>query len=84
MAQERQPVALTRFFLLHGTIGAVVLGILCGCPLLDPRGSIDDAENQDGRTNIERPDHRIGDDTRGRGIGNAQGGEEEREDIADE
>ena len=50
--QERQPVGL---FLFHLFLGFIILRILSRCPFLDLQNRVNNTENQDSCTYIERP-----------------------------
>ena len=51
-------------------------------PLFHLPHGVDDAKDEDGGTHVEAVNHRIGYRSLGGGVGDAQGGEDEREDIA--
>ena len=71
--EQSKPVSLV--FLL-GWCGVIFI-ILVGCPLLHLQRSVDDTNDEDSCTNIERPDDRIGHYTLGSHILNAYPCEEE-------
>ena len=75
--QQRDPVG--RFFLLFRY--GIVLRIVLRIPLLNLRGGVDHAEDQDSGTYIERPDDRVGNHALICHIADTKEGEEEGEHI---
>ena len=62
----------------------MVFGILLRRHLLYFHGSVDDAEYQYGRSDVERVDYRVGDYAFGRNVAYADEREEEREYVSDQ
>ena len=78
--QQREPVG--RIFLVSILCSAIILRILLWIPLLDLRSGIDNTENQDGCSDVERPDNTVGHNTLLSHITDANEGKDEGEEIA--
>ena len=78
--QQSYPVGADLLLLSHGVILAVLLRV----PLLDLHRGVDDTEDEDGSTDIERPDDRVWHDTLRSHVTQADGCEDEWEEESDD
>ena len=77
--QEAEDVDLLRLLLLRD---AVVFGIELRRIFLHLHGGVDDAEDEDGRADVEGVDDRVGYHSLGGDVADAEGGEGEGEEVA--
>ena len=79
VAQEGKDVG---FLLVEWLFQLVVFGIFFRVPLLNLQCGVDNAEYKYGCAHVEGPNNRVGDDTCGGNVADADEGEEEGEDKA--
>ena len=58
---QHEPIGRVLLLVFHLLLHAVVFSVFLRIPLVHLQCGVDDAENENGRAHIQRPDDRVGD-----------------------